>query len=559
MPNVFLSGQTLPAATLNENFAVIYNNVNGNLTDANISSSAGIQLSKLQFNPGSTLNNQMLTGNNTWGTGLTTDTQPRLTMTSDGYLVGGTGSATGDIGLKRSAVGTWQLYKPGGGIPTLDLNGGTIEGVGDFVPDAGAGTADQVLAQNTTGTGLEYKTLTAGANVTITPGPGTITISSSGGGGGGSGTVTSVSMTGDNVVYNSSVTGSPITVSGTLIPSLKTQSANTIFAGPTSGGAATPTFRSLTLADYASGATANYILGVNAGNSALEYKQLIAGSNVTITPGVGSVTIAASGGGGTPDLTGSAGVVVQTGASSYVARTITGTSNQISVSNGSGVSAAPTISLSSTLVAPGTVSIGGPSGEIQMLNAAPLRFQKTTGDTTTYNYKAAETPASTTTINIYDPGSTSVQEAYITPSGAINGTMFYWKRNGGGTGGYLQSIGSPSTNDTVVYDGSTPVWQPQGKGVQYSQAPVTTAAGSGAGFIYSTQPEQGSSYKKYMVVFDGFTDAGRTLTFPTAFSLAPSIACNGTGIADGAFTISTTQLTIPACVAESGTVTLEGR
>ena len=52
------------------------------------------------------------------------------------------------------------------------------------------------------------------------------------GGGGGSGTVTSVAMTGDNVIYNSSVTGSPITTSGTLSPSLKNQSANTFFAAP---------------------------------------------------------------------------------------------------------------------------------------------------------------------------------------------------------------------------------------------------------------------------------------------------------------------------------------
>ena len=65
----------------------------------------------------------------------------------------------------------------------------------------------------------------------------------------GTGTVTSVAMTGDNVLYSTSVSGSPITNSGTLAPALKTQSANTIFAGPSSGGAATPTFRTLVSAD----------------------------------------------------------------------------------------------------------------------------------------------------------------------------------------------------------------------------------------------------------------------------------------------------------------------
>lgn len=66
------------------------------------------------------------------------------------------------------------------------------------------------------------------------------------------GGVTSVAMTGDNVIYNSAVTGSPIATSGTLVPVLKTWAANTALLGPTSGGAATPTVRTLTSADLIS-------------------------------------------------------------------------------------------------------------------------------------------------------------------------------------------------------------------------------------------------------------------------------------------------------------------
>jgi hypothetical protein len=66
---------------------------------------------------------------------------------------------------------------------------------------------------------------------------------------GGGGSVTSVAMTGDGTVFNSSVTGSPITTTGTLAPSLHTQSANVVLAGPTSGGAVAPTFRSLGVSD----------------------------------------------------------------------------------------------------------------------------------------------------------------------------------------------------------------------------------------------------------------------------------------------------------------------
>jgi len=62
----------------------------------------------------------------------------------------------------------------------------------------------------------------------------------------GIGTVTSVSATG-NALF--SISGSPITESGTFTFTLSTQAANRVFAGPTSGGAATPTFRTLVKED----------------------------------------------------------------------------------------------------------------------------------------------------------------------------------------------------------------------------------------------------------------------------------------------------------------------
>jgi hypothetical protein len=49
-----------------------------------------------------------------------------------------------------------------------------------------------------------------------------------------------------------SVSGSPLTKNGTITATLATQTANTVFAGPTSGGAATPAFRSLVSADIPS-------------------------------------------------------------------------------------------------------------------------------------------------------------------------------------------------------------------------------------------------------------------------------------------------------------------
>lgn len=66
-------------------------------------------------------------------------------------------------------------------------------------------------------------------------------------GGGGSGTVTSVGLSAPPSIL--SVSGSPVTTAGTLGLSLVTQTANTVWAGPTTGAAANPTFRALVAAD----------------------------------------------------------------------------------------------------------------------------------------------------------------------------------------------------------------------------------------------------------------------------------------------------------------------
>ena len=59
---------------------------------------------------------------------------------------------------------------------------------------------------------------------------------------GNSGTVTEVRLSAPSIF---SVSGSPVTSSGTLALTLATQSANRIWAGPTTGSAAAPTFRAL--------------------------------------------------------------------------------------------------------------------------------------------------------------------------------------------------------------------------------------------------------------------------------------------------------------------------
>lgn len=93
---------------------------------------------------------------------------------------------------------------------------------------------------------------TALANISVFPPNG-------GGGGGGSGTVTSVGVqtdaTSSSIFANSTnnITGSPVTTAGNMTLTFSAQSANACFAGPTSGSAAAPTFRTLVAADLPTG------------------------------------------------------------------------------------------------------------------------------------------------------------------------------------------------------------------------------------------------------------------------------------------------------------------
>ena len=131
------------------------------------------------------------------GTGLFTQTQPSFTDLSGSIAIGQTPlTAAGDI-----------LYA--NGTPALSR--------------LGIGTTGQVL------------TVAAGEPAWASPAT--------------SGTVTSVALSVPGIF---SVSGSPITSSGTLAVTLTTESVNTVWAGPASGPAATPTFRALVAADIPS-------------------------------------------------------------------------------------------------------------------------------------------------------------------------------------------------------------------------------------------------------------------------------------------------------------------
>ncbi len=119
-----------------------------------------------------------------------------------------------------------------------------------------------------------------------TPGigrPDGVTITASNGiwtavGGGGGGGVSSVGLVLPGIF---TVSGSPVTTSGNLTAALNAVSPNLIFAGPSSGSAAAPTFRALTIADLPSGLAvpggSTWAVQVNGGAGAFSGQSLGSG------------------------------------------------------------------------------------------------------------------------------------------------------------------------------------------------------------------------------------------------------------------------------------------
>lgn len=102
------------------------------------------------------------------------------------------------------------------------------------------------------------------------------------------GTVTSVGLSLPNIF---SVSGSPITSSGTLAASLTSQSSNVIFAGPATGAAAAPTFRSLVAADIPDlSATYLTLTGTRTASGTYTFSGSV---NFTGTQQIGGVTVTA--------------------------------------------------------------------------------------------------------------------------------------------------------------------------------------------------------------------------------------------------------------------------
>lgn len=130
IPYIFSPNTLIQSSQVNANFSTIASVVNGNLDNTNIIAGANINPSKLNLTT-TYLNLLAATTTLGFGVGQTGDTVARGGIFGDGsYQFGVGGASATDIGWKRSAANTIQLFIPnGGGTPILNMNSGNITNV----------------------------------------------------------------------------------------------------------------------------------------------------------------------------------------------------------------------------------------------------------------------------------------------------------------------------------------------------------------------------------------------------------------------------------------------
>jgi hypothetical protein len=153
------------------------------------------------------------------------------------FFSGATSITSGDLSGDVSTSGTGATT-----IGALKIATGMVQASAiTLAKIQNAAASSKLLGSGASGSGSAYVEITLGTNLSMS---GT-TLNASGGGG--SGTVTSVDAALPTSVFSAS--SGAVTTSGTLTFTFVTQTANLVWAGPSTGSPAAPTFRALVVAD----------------------------------------------------------------------------------------------------------------------------------------------------------------------------------------------------------------------------------------------------------------------------------------------------------------------
>ncbi len=243
-----------------------------------------------------------------------------------------------------------------------------------------------------------------------------------------SGTVTSVALALPVSVFT--ISGSPVTSVGTLTGSFTTQSANTIWAGPTTGVAATPTFRLHVLADLPQ--LTNGQLYIGSTSASVVAATLTGTTNqVIVTNGAASITLS------TPQNIGTASTPT------FASETLSAVTNQLTLGTTNTVtisSTAPSSSRTYTihdagaaanfvLDTGGALTISGTATTGQILtatgtNGASWQAPKADGFTSTATAAGTTTLTSASTMQQYFTGSTTQTVVLPVVATLVNGARF---------------------------------------------------------------------------------------------------------------------------------------
>lgn len=223
---------------------ILYGNGSGGLSNVTIGSGLSFSGGTLSAT-GSSAFSGITTGTNTSAT-MTVGTGAEITASGSGIidateLGGATFAAPGSIGSSTASAGAFTTLSASSTVSGSGFSaylasppaiGGTAAGAGNFTTLGATGTLTTDITGSTQCVQANSSGQLSGTGATC---------------GSGTGGVTSVGLALPSSVF--SVSGSPVTSSGTLTGAFTTQTENTVFAGPSSGSAAAPTFRALVGAD----------------------------------------------------------------------------------------------------------------------------------------------------------------------------------------------------------------------------------------------------------------------------------------------------------------------